>query len=453
MRTIVSAAAAILLLVGASPARSDVLYRSAQVLEERVGRIELRRAYGTQLQVLLPCKEDPGGCVEESTYDEVLRIDFFSVGQEVKRDSPVATEEPAGTIYLATHFDDEDRAGFGEELERTLRGLPADAFDKPFAGLGPMRAPFDRAALSTRAILPSWACFFADGTRPMTVRFTRHVDGDGLVSAGATRFAQSPTTVCDGIKAATEGAHAEVFRTLSSPSLLREWVVEHADVITLDTRDARWLPERPPGVQLVKQERPSSSSFEGSSQAGDGSLSRATYGAHGWRFDAWAEPISIPVSSLDENAWLHALTVSTVEREFGAHSNEKLVGRTVVLAAYLATVPAAQLTGTSPDGSIPVLPSGHLAIEVEPSVGATPPRIERTAFIEQLIDELDSQGGAVTERVLTWLGRPETGLESEGWLVVICQGGDARYFVPPTKASNQVTNADVFCADLESLLN
>ena len=39
-----------------SPARPDGLFRRAQTLEEHVGRVELRRAYGARLEVLVECE-------------------------------------------------------------------------------------------------------------------------------------------------------------------------------------------------------------------------------------------------------------------------------------------------------------------------------------------------------------------------------------------------------------
>jgi hypothetical protein len=453
MRTIVSLAAGVMSLTSISPAGSAELIRRAQTLEERFGRVELRRAYGTRLEVVVDCEANKRGCVEERAYDEVLRIDFHLGKQEVAGNSVVSIEDPVDTIYLATHFRDEDRETFREELEQALRSLSADAFDEPFAGLEPMKAPFDKPTLSTRSVLPSWACFESGGKTSMTVRFHRHMDGNRLLGTGAKRYAQPPTAVCNEIRAATESAYPDVFWTLASPRLLLEQVVEHHDELALDTSDPRSLLERPRGVQLVKQEMPGGGSPESTWRAADGSLSRATHGAHGSRFDAWAEPTAIPISALDENAWLHAWTISTVERELGARPAEQVVARTTILAAYLATVPAGRLTQVAPDGSYPLSESGHLEIEVVQPASETPARINRTAFLDRLVEELESQGDAPEERLASWLSRPAVGLESEGWLVVVCRDdGTASYSVPPTKAANRVTNADLFCAALEARL-
>ena len=452
--TIVWLAATIVVVTSISPARPAELLRRAETLKERVGRVELRRTYGARLEVVVDCEADKRGCVEERAYDEVMRIDFVLGTQELDGDSVVTSEDPVGTIYLATHFRDEDRESFREELEQALRSLSADAFDKPFAGLEPMQAPFDKPSLSTRSVLPSWACFESGGKTATTVRFHRTMNGSRLLGIGAKRYAQPPTAVCDEIRAATESAYPDVVRTLASPRLLVELVVEHDDVLAFDTSDSGGLLERPRGVQLIKQEMPTGGSLESSSRAVSDGLSRAAHGEDGWRFDAWAEPTAIPISALDENAWLHAWTISTVERELGTHPEEQVVGRTVLFAAYLATVPAARLTQTAPDGSYPVSESGHLAIEVEQPVNESHARVDRAAFFERIVGDLGSHGGAPEQRLTSWLSRPAAGLESEGWLAVVCHGdGSATYFVPPTKAANRVTNADLFCAALEARLN
>lgn len=445
--------AALLALAFAPHAWSEVLYRSAQTLAERVGRVEVRSSFGVRLPVTLPCESGQGDCYQEQVYDEVLKVDFFSVLQEVDGDAVVTTEEPVGTVLLATHFDNADRTAFREILTNTFLGLPADAFDEPFAGLEPTHAPFDSKTMGARSILPSWVCFEQGGQRSMTLRFLRQMVEDRVVGTGATRYRHPPTALCDEIATATESQYPDVYRTLVSPSRLLERVVEHVDVVALNS-DPRALPERPYGVGLVKQEQIGTGTIEASSRAEDDGLSRGTRTDRGWRYDAWAEPASISNSTLYENAWLHALRVTTIQREFGPHPSERVVDRSVLLTAYLATLPAARFHDLSPDGSIPLLESGHPAVEFDPPRGTVPPRVDRTAFIDRLVAELDGNGGVLDDRIRSWLEHPEVGLESEGWLVVVCSGdGSAFYRVPPTRAGHRVTNGREFCSTLESLLN
>ena len=64
------------------------------------------------------------------------------------------------------------------------------------------------------------------------------------------------------------------------------------------------------------------------------------------------------------------------------------------------------------------------------------------------------QGDALEERLALSLSLPADGLGSGGWLAVVCRDdGSATYSVPPTKAVNRVTNADLFCGAFESRLH
>ncbi len=59
IRTFVSmAATATVALVSVSTADATEIFRRAASVEERVGRVELRRAYGARLQVVVDCEED-----------------------------------------------------------------------------------------------------------------------------------------------------------------------------------------------------------------------------------------------------------------------------------------------------------------------------------------------------------------------------------------------------------
>ena len=72
----------------------------------------------------------------------VLAPLFFKVGFPIEPSphvelyyNTIEALPDGSTIYLATDFSNEDRETFREELERTLRGLAADAFVVVVKGL------------------------------------------------------------------------------------------------------------------------------------------------------------------------------------------------------------------------------------------------------------------------------------------------------------------------------
>jgi hypothetical protein len=430
---------------------AEEVYRRAESLKEIVGRVDLRRSYGTRLTVVVDCVERPSGCEEEQQYGDLFRFEFYQRTQENREGSTVGYEEPAGAIFMATDFNDADRESFLEEVADTLTGLSAEAFDIPLAGLGPSHPPFDKSTLAPRSIRPTWLCYRTYGVT-RAVRFHRHEDESGLRGVGAKHYDIPPTPVCNEIESATRSSFPETHWTLSSPRRMLERVVEHVDAVSLDD-DPRSLAARPDGVLLVKQRMVNEGSIDAASVTED-EVTRATHASNGWRYDAWAPPAAMPIGALDQNAWLQAWTVRAVEREFGAEPRSRVLDEATTFVALIPTLPAAAFADDPrPDGSYAVSSSGRLDAELlEPSADE-PPRIDRSSFVDQVLEELEAHGGDPQVAIDRSLLRPISGLVSEGWIVVVCEpGGEGIYSLPPTRAGNRVTNAGLFCAALETRL-
>ncbi|HXV77853.1 MAG TPA: hypothetical protein VD788_16200 [Candidatus Polarisedimenticolaceae bacterium] len=446
-----TAVAAVPLLVSCAAATvAGEVFRRAEALEEIVGRVEVRRSFGAALEVVVECGERPAGCREERTYGDLIELEFWLRRQETRDSSVTSSEDPAGGILLAADFEDADRESFLAELEAALTALPATAFDLPLAGLGPSRPPFDKGTLAHRSFEPTWVCF-RTGSGTKVVRYHRRNDGDEVVGVGAKHYGNAPTDLCDQIRTRTRTAYPESFWTLSSPRRLLERVVDHEEVVRLGD-DPRSLTDRPDGVQLVKQKMTIDAAID-SAAVDEGGLSRATHASNGWRFDAWAPPAAMPVAALDENAWLQAWRIRSVEREFGADPESRVVGDITLYAAFLATLPAARLASPAADGSYRVSSTGHLESELVVAAAGSAPGIDRGVFVEQVIADLEANAGDPRDPIERMLLRPFVGLTSEGWIAVVCSpDGSASYSLPPTRASNAVTNADIFCGALESRL-
>jgi hypothetical protein len=433
----------------AGPSEAAEIYRRATVFEDRIGKTYLRSAYGVRLTVLTDCESNPDGCLEEQVYDEVVRLDFASEHRELAGDEVIRTEEPAGSILMALAFSQDDLETFRTELQDRLRRLSAQAFVQAFAGWRPMAPPFDRklGALSER---PTWVCFESDEWARV-VRFHRKIDrypdGGESLATGSETYETAPTPICSEMAEATEGTYPEVIDTLAVPGKLLEVAVFHEDAVNLDTESPDALAPRPDDVLFVRRKVPEN--WKGKASGGDETRSVASHVSGGWRFDAQAVPATISSGAVDRNAWLHRWTIETIERQLGPEPIDRVVGKTVLQVAYLATVPAAI---ADPDEEVGlhtpiVMPSAH---EVPPS---SPAHIDRAAFLDKLVGRLDRHHGPPSELLEELVTRPEAGLESDAWISVLCrEDGSATYYLPPTQAHHRVLNPDLFCAAVESEL-
>lgn len=444
----------ILPITSVSAARGEAteVYRRATVLEDRVGRTEVRSAYGVRLTVFGECGNRD--CPEERVYDEVIRIDFALGSREAVGNEIVRSEEPAGTVLLAISFSAEDLETFRDELGSRLRRLSAQAFVEPFAGWRGGKPPFD-SSLAARSELPSWVCFESGAGGSVTARFHRDIregpDGRTSVSTGSQTSREPPTPVCDEMAAATEGLYPQVVETLPVPRRLLEVALRFEGVERIDGDDPASLSVRPEGVRVVKREIPEGVHGHAASGGGRDSLSFATHGSDGWKFDAYAEPAALPIGML-ENAWLQRWTLETLERRLGPGPTERSVARRELVVAYLATLPAIPAEEITVAANV-AFSSAPPPVQEIAVVAETPARIDRTAFLDAIANRLDLHHGPPDERIEDLVSRPEAGLESDGWIVVLCnEDGSAVYHLPPTTARQRVINADLFCGAVESLL-
>ena len=153
---------------------AEEVYRRATVLDDRVGRVEIRSAYGVRLTVLVDCESEPRGCSEEEVYAEVLKLDFILEHRKALQDEVVRSEEPAGTVSIALSLSQDGLNAFRDRLFDLLRGMSAQAFTEPFAGLTYEKLPLDDAPPSA-AEKPLWACF-ESGDRTRVARLARDVE-------------------------------------------------------------------------------------------------------------------------------------------------------------------------------------------------------------------------------------------------------------------------------------
>lgn len=450
--------AGLALLGPVSAGRAAELYRRAIVLEDAVGRVEVRDVYGVRLTVLDKCDADPRGCPETRLYDAVLRLDLALERREREEGDVRRASTPQGTILLALSAAADDLERIREELESAVRRLSAEAFAEPLAGLRPMKAPFDSQTISSRSLGPSWACF-RSGDRVAATRFHREMregpEGPDVISMDVRTYGEPPTPVCEEMAFATESAPPRVVETLPSPGRLLEVTVDHRDLLRTDGEPLAPLARLPEGARISKQPTPKGQPGEASSAPVEGGLPHAQRDlGDGWRFDAYAEPAAMPAEALDRAAWLHGFTIRTVERRLGPHPADRLVEERRLGVAYLATAPPEIAKATADRGAaIPASDAGILSTR-RAEAAASPPAVNRAVYLEALVSGLDRHRSPPDEILEELVCVPAAGLRSEGWIAVLCRpDGTATYFLPPTKAHNRVTNAERFCAALEARLS
>ena len=427
------------------------VFRRATVLEDRVGRVEIRRAYGARITLPKECPD----CSGVQVYDEVLEVDFLAERRDVQNDIVDKTETALGTIRLAISFSDTDLEEYEDELEAALGNLSADAFVQPFAGTL-SKKPFDDASLAARSELPTWICSESEHASSI-LRLGRIVEqgpeGPIVMGTSGASFETVSTPLCEEMAAAVEGRAPLVLETLPTPRRLREWTVEQEDVVRIDPQDVAAVAKRPDGARLYKRTMEEGVSGSAKGSLGDGRIVHAQQGAEGWRFDAYAEAARIPIETLERAAWLQRWTTRLVERQLGPRPQERVVEEKTFLVAYLATVPAA-LVETRPDDTAGAFFESPAPEPTAAAVGpAEPPAIDRSELVAWVAEHLDLHSGPPTDLLELLLTKPEAGLESEAWIAVVCRDdGTADYCLPPTAACQRVTNADLFCTALESRL-
>lgn len=448
------------LLVSVNAREPEEVYRHATVLEDFVGKVYIREGYEVPLTVLGDCESSNRGCPEEQVYGMVLRLDFVSEHRRAGKNEVFRSEESAGTIYAALAFSREDFETFRFELETRFRQLSAQAFMEPFAGLGPMkpgqhgviqknRGPFE-SELATPPERPTWVCYESDNSTTVSVfrrKITEGPSGEDEISRGSHSFGEPPTPLCDEMASATRNVFPTVIETLSTPRRLREIVVYYEEAVLIDSKNPAMLLPRPEGVLFFKQKASKGIQIEGSDHVGD--VSYAVQVGAGWFRIGYAPTAPMPIDGLDRNVWLQRWTLETIDRELGPYPTERTIERNVLYASYLATVPAAEIdgewSGTMSSRAPPEPPAAH------ESVPDRPAQMDRSGFVDEIVDRLDRHHGPPGELIEELLARPQVGLLSEGWIVVLCrQDGTSTYFLYPTKAQNAVQNADQFCFAVES---
>jgi hypothetical protein len=434
-----------------TPGTEREIYRRVTILEDRVGRADLRSAFGARIDVPIECPDGGWGCSREEVYDEVWTLELSIDRRELSGDEVMRTVEPAGTIHLALAFSESDLAAFGEELHDRLRRLSANSFVQPFAGLGSTAPPFDISTVAARAEKPAWLCLRDAGKTRITrfARETRTEPGGGeSVTLRSDTYDDARTSLCDDLAAATAGAEPERIETLAVPRRMLEVSVLHRDAVRIDAEDPAALAPRPAGVQLLQA--PAQAGQSEAKYADDTGTVLAQHVFGGRRLLAVAAPAVMPIGALD-NAWLQRFTVEELEHVLGVEPTERRVGRRELQVAYLATLPADRIEDDAGSTSVAHVPFEiPRAREVRPE---RPAEIDREGFLKALLARLDRHDGSPDEVLDECVARPEAGLGAGTWIAVLCTAdGSARYTLPPTPAGNRVLNADLFCAALEARL-
>jgi hypothetical protein len=250
-------AALLTLAAGAivTPAQPPVeLYRRVVPLEATTGVISIRETVAATVDVPEQCDGDttshavPLECRASRRFGRIWRLDLDSETRRAAGGDVLVESEPRGTIYLALAAERRDEESFEAELRRALGALGAAAFDEPFAGWQPHKAPFD--TVGRRSVEPSWSCFeLADRRRATRYARTLAPGADGVdevVGSGSGTY--SVEAIADPLCAAFEKAvgegFPEVLRTMATPRALVEEVLR-VEVVDL-------LPERAYGDELVR---------------------------------------------------------------------------------------------------------------------------------------------------------------------------------------------------------
>ncbi len=435
------------LLLGSPSSAAEEIYRRAVVLEDAVGRVELREAFGARLTVLGPCAAGPHACPETRPYDYVARLDFL-VEHRSRSDGAIArSRSDRGTILLALAARPADLVSYRDLLEADVGRLAAEAFAQPFAGWEVGDPPLDVRQFALRSEGESWVCLRSE-QRVAATSFHRLEREDEAIRIAQTTYDDPPTPICDEMASATEGAAPRVFETMPSPARVLELVVEHQDVIRLDDDPSTLLPV-PQGILVYRQEVPARIGREFNEFREENAYGEVVRG--GRRTVGFARPASIPLDALDRNAWLHRFTARALDRRLGRNSRQQAAGRFDLHVAYLPVAPACRLEPV-PEGGEPAL--WAVLKDPPPCRERWPPSfpsVARERLLEAIAAVLERDARPPADLLEELVLEPAAGLESEDWIAVACrEDGTAAYSIPPTHARARVVNAGLFCGALAS---
>lgn len=435
-----------MLLLRTAPSAAEEIYRRALVLEDVVGRVELREAYGVRL---FACTAGPEECTEtHRVYDDVARLDFL-VEHRSKGDGAIArSRTDRGTLFWAVAARLSDIGSLRELVEADLARLAPEAFAEPLAGWKATKPPpLDPRRLRLEIEAPIWICARSKD------RFDGFSIAAGPPAEGAVTFrlAGYPEPLnCEQMAAATETVEPRIFETMPSPARLLEVVVEHRESVGLDGDPSTFLPA-PPEIRVYGERAPAGSEGEVAIEEDDLVYSEVVHGDR--RLAAFARPASIPLDALDRNGWLHRFAVITLDRRLGTRPREERASRFDLHVAYLPKEPPCRLEPppeTSDRGISRLYEALHKA---PPPCGGrwppSPPSVNGERWLAEIASVLERDARSPSELLEELVLAPAAGLESGDWLAVACRGdGTASYGLPPTRARARVVNGALFCGAL-----
>jgi hypothetical protein len=429
--------AAIASVHGAGAAESREIYRRATLVETRTGVVTLRSVQGALLDVPVDCAEGGLKCREAVRFPTIYALSFGLESRESRQAASSLDVVDRGTVYLALRFEAADEGAFADELRATFAALSADAFAGAFASLDNDEPPF--SSIRERSVEPSWSCF-ENGSSRLVTRYSRVAgkfpDGSWGVSSVSTDTYQGTEItgpLCEDVAKLVEAAQPEEIRTVPVPRVVRETVVRARVANELGREvypDA--LVTLPQGASFTT-EPAGPGGGEQTSTATDGSVFMASRTEGGVKRTAVTVSAELPPAAVTRGAWLSRFTLETVERRLGPLPTEEVLDRSALLAVLLPTFPAVPVGDKEPQ---PVARRETYSIRFDPQT-----------FLETVAQRLDRQAvvdAATVEEAITL--RP-AGLESEGWVLVVCRhDGTADYGLPPMRARSRLTNAALFCA-------
>jgi hypothetical protein len=401
-----------------------VVFERVEPVEVRTGVMRLKTVQAPLLEVPDLEARDPIPW-REQRFQRLYAIEF---GLETKRRDRAAAVDDRGTLLVAVQAKPDDLVALDERIRAHLASLGPDAFALPLTGFYEGQPPLD--GLIAITVGPSFTCTVRPGRKTAGI-YQRTAD-----SAGITGFSTGdiPERLCPELLGAVAGSAAEETRTLSGPREIHEIVVELEvsntlpEEVLLDD-----LPGLPSGVTWTKRSKEGGGYSVESGEAG--TIPRATFFFGGMEWDASTVPSSLSPDLLSRGAYVSRWTLRTLERRVGVEPKRE-VGMAGVLTLALLLVPPPALEG-----------------EKSPSKASLPVRFDADAFRAEVARRLDAGSALDAATLESALTVEPKGLDSDGFLLVVCRGdGSAWFGLPPTRTHSPVTNASLICAAMDRML-
>jgi hypothetical protein len=430
-------------------AASSEIYRRAELTEIRTGIVDVRVVYGPRLDIPVNCDEGFFACREELSFTRLYAMDLALETRSVMEGTSRIDRENRGSVFLALNFDAEDEELFDDKLRAHLSSLGADVFMEDYAQLE-ISEPI--TMIPARSMTRSLACFRSDDSgKMMSFSRTLGIDDDTgkeYVKTNHTHewyLNEQWESLCDAMAEATRDVYPDEIRTLPIPRKVEESRIHFVGRNSI--RDVAYVEELTPlpqGSSFTRARIAEDDSLGTSTRAaGDGSSAQASWAVQDERWTYAAEQADISPNAVQNNAWLTRWELESVERSFGPDPVDQVLSVSSFTIAFLATPPPVQVDRDN----MPLLDDTIEEISV---------RLDEAAFLAELGKRLDQQKELNVGTLEKVLKDMPAGLDSAGWILVICRpDGSAAFGIPSAATSTalvRLTNADMFCAAVDAQL-